>query len=450
MKKFAFVFAALAACFAISCTKEVADDAPQGGMQTVTVTASVEQMTKTAYDAEGKFAWHKGDQISILGSDKIFYTFTATEAGATATFTGVLPEGITLRKEAYSPADAGHHRDGDNWFFNVAEYKDLTATGSADLPMGAYLEPGNYVFRHITGAALFTFTDIPEGIEAVEIAFSHGVQLSGEFQSWTDSDDAGKFWVYGAHNAAEGTTQGSYVRKVSVVENTAKVYLPYPTDGTIWAGLHVSVTGFNAAGEEVVLLEDLATAQNIDKMPRATVTPVEPISLAAEDEGIDWNAEGVAVAVNDETAVDDSKLMELRAYADAENLYIRMKATLELEGANFVDISFCDGMGTNSVWWGWTTTGTATYWKEHKGTLDATGNLISMMYSHNGEYQPIVCETEFADDAITWYFVYPREYVDKYKNSNGEAYVSGFLWKDYGEYWACPARSGEMLKVTLP
>ena len=27
MKKFAFVFAALAACFAISCTKEVADDA---------------------------------------------------------------------------------------------------------------------------------------------------------------------------------------------------------------------------------------------------------------------------------------------------------------------------------------------------------------------------------------------------------------------------------------
>lgn len=444
MKKFAFVFAALAACFAISCTKEVADDAPQGGMQTVTVTASVEQMTKTAYDADGKFAWHKGDQISILGTDKIFYTFTATEAGETTTFTGLLPEGVELRKEAYYPADPGHHRDGDNWFFNVAEYKDLTATGSADLPMGAYLEPGNYVFRHITGAALFTFTDIPEGIEAVEIAFSHGVQLSGEFQSWTGSDDAGKFWVYGAHNAAEGTTQGSYVRKVSVVENTAKVYLPYPTDGKIWSGLHVSVTGFNAAGEEVVLLEDLATAQNIDEMPRATVTPVEPISLAAEDEGIDWNAEGIQTATLTETFINEYpgklNLTELKAFADAENLYVRLKVADPTEASSaLLRYYFAAPEGANTVW----------YWEK-----DTFGDFIKSSKFKNLDItygsDSVAVTTEVIEGETYWQLIFPRA-AHALTTSAGSVKI-GFL-----TYTASEAETGfmpqcwtNMMEVTLP
>lgn len=445
MKKFAFVFAALAACFAISCTKEVANDAPQGGMQTVTVTASVEQMTKTAYDAEGNFAWHKGDQISILGSDKIFYTFTATEAGATATFTGVLPEGITLRKEAYSPADAGHHRDGDNWFFSVAEYKDLTATGSADLPMGAYLEPGNYVFRHITGAALFTFTDIPEGIEAVEIAFSHGVQLSGEFQSWTGSDDAGKFWVYGAHNAAEETTQGSYVRKVSVVENTAKVYLPYPTDGKIWAGLHVSVTGFNAAGEEVVLLEDLATIQTIDEMPRATVIPVEPISLAAEEPELVWEKYDLPVGASSSRQV----LRSIEYTADANNLYVKLEASASLfteKNVKYLGVMLFDvTAGTEGAgYWGWwnEAVGNVEFNEEHAGQFTGTDLALTI----DGVEVNVVKEE--TAESVFWTLPIPRS---AHAVLAGSEVNMGFLvmeaWEPCG---AMPDKYGDMLKVVLP
>ena len=164
---------------------------------------------------------------------------------------------------------------------------------------------------------------------------------------------------------------------------------------------------------------------------------------------IDWEAEGVATAVNGEEAADDALLKELKVIVDDANLYVRATATAALDGANFFDVSFCDGNGENTVWWGWTTTGANTYWKEHKGTVDAEGNLTEMKFSFNGEYQQIDVKTEKVGDDVVWYATYPREYVAAYE-ANGKIYVSAFLWKDWGGYWAIPARGGEMLEVTLP
>ena len=134
---------------------------------------------------------------------------------------------------------------------------------------------------------------------------------------------------------------------------------------------------------------------------------------------------------------------------DDANLYVRVTATAALDGANYFDVSFCDGNGENAVWWGWTTTGANTYWKEHKGTVDAEGNLTEMKFSFNGEYQQIDVKTEKVGDDVVWYATYPREYVAAYE-ANGKIFVSAFLWKDWGGYWAIPARGGEMLEVTLP
>ena len=141
---------------------------------------------------------------------------------------------------------------------------------------------------------------------------------------------------------------------------------------------------------------------------------------------------------------------ELRAFVDDNNLYLRLKATVESPfGADYFDVVFSDGDGDTKAWSGWTTTGTNTYWKEHKGVVDAEGNLTSMIFSVDGEYKDITVHTEKTADEVTWYLMFPREYVDKYVSSRGTLYVGGFLWNAYANYWAVPARGGQMLKVTV-
>ena len=156
-----------------------------------------------------------------------------------------------------------------------------------------------------------------------------------------------------------------------------------------------------------------------------------------------------AVFVNGEDAADDALMKSIAAYADATNLYVRVTAVAALDGANYLDVSFCDGNGENAVWWGWTTTGTNTYWKEHKGAVDADGNLTAMQFSFNGEYKDIAVKSEKAGDDHVWTMTYPREYLAAYE-ANGKIYVSSLLWKDWGGYWAAPARGNAMLEVTLP
>ena len=172
-----------------------------------------------------------------------------------------------------------------------------------------------------------------------------------------------------------------------------------------------------------------------------------PAYYISHEEGADpW--EEAAKFVNGEDAADDALMKEIAAYADATNLYVRVTAVAALDGANYLDVSFCDGNGENAVWWGWTTTGTNTYWKEHKGAVDASGNLTAMQFSFNGEYKDIAVKTEKSGDNVVWTLTYPREYVASYV-ANGKLYVSALLWKGWDAYWAAPARKNPMLEVTL-
>ena len=145
MKKINFILAAFAAVFALSCNKEITnvqtpDDSVPAGMKMVTLTAGIDAAeTKTTYDANGKFSWTKGDQISVLASDNNYYTFTATETASSSTFTGALPQDVELGTYALYPASEVHYYDASAWqpYFGIDMYKDLTGKFSADLPMTA-------------------------------------------------------------------------------------------------------------------------------------------------------------------------------------------------------------------------------------------------------------------------------------------------------------------------
>ena len=467
------IVAAAAALFTASCTKEAPIatpelDAPvQGGMKEVTITASIAPETKTSYDAEGKFSWTKGDQISVLADDGTFYTFTATASGATATFTGTIPAQAEPEKAAFFPADAEHTfvpgvegaEDGsqyDSYYYNVPEYKDLSVVPSAGLPMGSYNSEG-YVFTHMTGAALFTFTNIHEVFTAVEVSFSQALKFNGKFKTYVSN---GVWSYFGAANATKGDSEASYTRKVKVENGKAKAYLPYPI-ATIWSGLTIDIKGIKADGSEVSLLTDLKTKQNIVIADRTTIIPITPIALPdyvpeADLSKIDWEAEGVAYVTNSSTS-SDAILKELKVVADEYYMYVWIKSgTQSPYGGNFIDILLSDGNaqaeGAAVVWDQWPgTLGGKLYGKEHKGTIDADGNITSMTFNHNGKYEDIEFVNKI-DEEINWYLIFPRSYIETYKSDTGVVYVGFRTWKDWGNFAAIPARGWgqSMLEVTLP
>ncbi len=163
--------------------------------------------------------------------------------------------------------------------------------------------------------------------------------------------------------------------------------------------------------------------------------------------------ETAAVTVNGAEATDDARLKELRAYADADYLYVRLTAAKETPfAANYLDFYFTDGEGETAVWWGWTTTGTDIYYQEHKCELDAETGALTKMRWYIGEERVYIDDytTETTDSEVVWTIKFPREYVDVYKSSTNTLRMSFILWNGWDAYWAIPARGGEMMEVTLP
>jgi hypothetical protein len=146
-------------------------------------------------------------------------------------------------------------------------------------------------------------------------------------------------------------------------------------------------------------------------------------------------------------------MKELKAYADADYLYVRLTATKETPfAANYLDFFFTDGEGETAVWWGWTTTGTDIYYQEHKCELNENGELTKMRwYPVEGDRVYIDdYTTAISDSEVVWNIKFPRSYVDVYKSSTNTVRMSFMLWNGWDGYWAIPSRGSEMLEVTLP
>ena len=164
--------------------------------------------------------------------------------------------------------------------------------------------------------------------------------------------------------------------------------------------------------------------------------------------------ETAAVTVNGAEATDDARLKELRAYADADYLYVRLTAAKETPfAADYLDFYFTDGEGETEVWWGWTTTGTDIYYQEHKCELNAETGALTKMRWYPVEGDRVYIDdytTETTDSEVVWTIKFPRSYVDVYKSSTNTVRMSFLLWNGWDGYWAIPSRGSEMMEVTLP
>ena len=463
MKKISIILAALAACFSVSCTKEAPTTEPQdpsapAGMKKVTITATAEGATKTSYTDNGEgvgvFSWTEGDQISVMASDNNFYTFTTQDQGPTANFSGMLPVDVELGTYALYPASDCHYYDASAWqpYFGIDKYKDLTGAFSADLPMTAKKgDNGTYTFKHATSALLFTFTNIPDGIVAVELSFENeSLQFSGRHKAYYAEP-----WSLEFLETGNADNDRKFIRKVAVESNTAKVYLPFT--GTLWSGYDntINIVGYDGEGNKVVLLENkLMPGNNQIVATKGQVIPVAPFKIPVDLKLLNWTGDKATTA-NVESDASYSRISEMNVLSDEDNLYIRMIASVAapFEGTH-LDLFFCDGSGDDLLWSGyWTTTCTKKYYYQHKGELDATGAITKMRFytlPEEGGRVYVSTISEVIGDEVYWYFTYPLSYFEDYKSDQNKLYISAMLWKDWDAYGVIPTKDAEMLEVTLP
>lgn len=329
MKKQIILLAvAFAALLTVSCAKEtVNDNFAQAGMKKVTITASAE-MTKTTYSETGAFSWTKGDKISVLGDDKNFYVLTAEESGARVEFTGDVPSTVELTGRAFYPADELHACIDGNYQYNIPEYKDLTTSFSADLPMVSDTDGESvYSFKHMTGAALLSFSNLEDYV-AVEVTITNAsLKISGLYSASIDNETG--FWTYGAEVAPDGGSK--FTRKLAVVDGGAQVYFPYPSN--LWAESTIDIVGFDADGKEFQLLSGKTMKANYDEFPRATVIPyatlIVPTYVAPEEkkelDELDWNSD-IVVSPSIVASLSNAKV-----FADDNNIYVNMTAPSTLQ-----------------------------------------------------------------------------------------------------------------------
>ena len=445
MKKYAFILAAICACMVLSCTKETPkfeEDHAAPAMRTVTITASIDDvLTKTSYAGGTTFSWTKGDKISVMCSDGEFRTFTADKTASASTFTGEVPEGVTLGDYALFPADANHVYSGLK--YNLPEYKDLTQHPSSDLPMvGDKNEDDSYSFMHCTGAALFTLDNIPSNIVSVKVTFvSASLKLSGLFGVFKSSEQ----WRWNA-DAGSTDSEKTFSRRVNVVNGKAEVYLPYAWGAQMWANNTVSVTGYDSSDNEYSLVAG-KTMKGTSSYTyvRAHIQPLKPLVLSNLN-SIDWTAEDVATSILD--ASDSRKcLTELKATADSYFMYVRVKGPAVEFVGDYLDIYLSDGNGEHYALADdnkyWSTGGETLYNREHKGPI--TTNSLAMTFNDKS----IETKTDNNGTDIYWYMAFPRS-AHSLISTYGTVYIGFILWNGWGVTGVIPTKHSQMLPVSLP
>ena len=315
MKKFFFFAVALTGLLAVSCNKEkempAALDPATGSTHTVSFKASIAPETRTSYADDKTFSWVEKDSITVvtLSPDEEYIrltTFYAQSSGPETVFSGEVEDGYTLYSLAfYAAAGSGVAFGGDddsNIYFYLPSFTDIDDSESdfpvassnplANMPLiGEQQEDDSYLFYTATGAAKFTFTDIPEGAAYFAIEYSEE-PLSGYF-TWDENG------VISNASARKGTytytgTDGqqhtaSYANRYVVyhfnrnADGTGTIYMPLPV-GRIPAGARVDI--YDEDLEEVLYSR---TVRGDIPIERNKVTEVATFSAAP----VAWESMGV-------------------------------------------------------------------------------------------------------------------------------------------------------------
>ena len=250
MKKIVFSTIALLAVFA--CTREI--EAPvqtQADVKThtVVITAGFDALTKTAYDAQGKFAWVAGDKIGVITSKEVdgeveekVVTFTTQDAGPVATFTGEVEEGFEVGHYATYPYTQETEGYACNDFVYDPAKKGFRLWGSikpsledplSNVPLLATKDAeGTFQFSTATGIVKFTVSNLPASTAFA--FFKMPDKADGNLNGWYFPSDDGTIEM---SNALENLGyKDKYNWNVPAEEGATLDYYFFIPQGTIPAG----------------------------------------------------------------------------------------------------------------------------------------------------------------------------------------------------------------------
>ena len=227
MKKIFRLFAAFAATtMAFSCMEEANPEAgtQNGGSKydgpMVTLTFSVDELTKTSYDKENGHQWSEGDQIKIVYgteddaftvADVIDGTVTAT-VGDVDTYYAVYP--ATAEHRFDTPAEASEpkfsvriprNQDGSFEMANLMSAQTTKEALSLD-------------FKNLTHIIKFNLTD-GHGFDAIEFCANSEVILTGRY--FVDVTADGVSMEYNK----EGNTNSKYITVSKLADKSGEFYV---------------------------------------------------------------------------------------------------------------------------------------------------------------------------------------------------------------------------------
>ncbi len=275
------VFFALAALSLAACTKDAATAVSQltRPTHTVTISAGIDQGSKTAYDEQGKFSWSAGDVIGVVYLDPeeniVTIPFSTTDSGPVADFTGEVPDGYGLPKMATYPFNTPTDGYACNDF--AWNEKNFRLWGSIKPDMqdplsmmpltGVMDDDGFFIFRSAAGAVKFTVVNMPMEtyFTYLETPAESGAYLNG----WFALDESG---VIKMENASEGYLERYNWNVPTEANKTMDVYFFLPV-GTLPAGTKFEICDNSwGAIHSFVFQKDVEVVRN-------AVTEIAPITI---------------------------------------------------------------------------------------------------------------------------------------------------------------------------
>ena len=312
MKQIHLSWLLVAAAVITACQKERSETEPIVEKATyvysVKATISSDAETRTDYDADGKFSWTAGDQISVLfhdGEIDRFFTLTADAAGATATFSGTIERGFIIGASdgnaddlkiwaLYPASDKHSYVAGSNPSFHVNPSVDFTETGfSANIPMyGLLAEEGAFSFKNLTSTYKFIVKDLDPGVEKVKFVV-YNQETYGLSGSWPIH--AGEIYLNYDY-ATPGSEKSTLTFISNVTDGQAVFYVPT----RYWGNFQPVVRVYDADSDE--LLKEVSAGKSVQPTS-FTKVPQIVISASSEPKEAVIEADDVTVKVGKSVSI---------------------------------------------------------------------------------------------------------------------------------------------------